>query len=135
MLLIDPEPRFAKLPVVAPTVAPPVIVTVFPLTTGAPAAPPLDIVPVTCANAGPAAKGATRAVEAMSCVRSTRLIRARVPVATVPVDVIRFTSLEIFILVPRYFCTSQLQPSGSIPALGPPAHCQARMSLAAFSQA
>ena len=100
-VLIDELPVIAVLLMVAP-----VIVTVFPLPTGAPAAPPLDIVPVTCANAGPTAKGATRAVEAMSCVRSARLIRARVPFATVPVDVMRFTSLEIFILVPRYICTS-----------------------------
>ena len=71
-------------------------------------APPAGFVIVTvdCANAGPTAKGATRAVEAMSCVRSARRIRARVPVATVPVDVMRFTVLEIFILVPRCICTS-----------------------------
>ena len=55
---------------------------------------------VDCANAGPTAKGATKAVEAMSCVRGARLIRARVPVETVPVDVMRFTALQIFILVP-----------------------------------
>ena len=113
-------PALLLMPLLTDKPVPPPLLTVKPLVIGPsvtvlvapgamsksgspdPSTPGFVIVTVVCANAGPAANGATKAVEAMSCVRSAQLILARVPAEIVPVDVMRFASLEIFMLVPRY---------------------------------
>jgi hypothetical protein len=57
---------------------------------------------VDCAKAGPTAKGATRAVEARSCVTSTRLKRPRAAAEIADVRLVGFAALEVFIFVPLY---------------------------------